>query len=523
VRPPARTIGIRWIACTICLAGTACLNAPRVQATIGDPHTATLLNEAAVASRKDDHAAAIAAYRAVIQIDPALRDSVGLGLASQLTWSGRYDEAIAELEWILSRHPDRVDARFSLALAQSWSGRTKDALETYRKILLIDPANRDASLGEARMLSWLGRPAEAIRLYEKLVDRDPDFADGWIALAQAQNWAGRADLALRSLASLDKNGRATDGSRGMERDIRGAWVHRVTTSADFSNDSDRFHASSIRLEVETPLRYRGRLRFGTVQGRFSKAGEKTRFEHGLSVSNDVRIATPLWITGSVQLQTDRPAGTEMSRALGIPTRANYTPLTGGLSAVWNPADRWRVDAGLSRFAIFTYEMYPDRITGWQYGAGVTWQTPFPPTFVIAGDRAVYSDDNDRVNLRSLLRWVPRHRNPRVSVEGGTAYQDSRRWTGHGIWNPDRSRAHFGRLDLEQEIHPGVVIRTGIDTGWGREGGSGPFRPYAAYGGALIVQGHGLRIEGNAGHSGPYERARNGYRRTYGALMMGVAW
>ena len=143
------------------------------------------LDRAYEACQRDDHAAAIASFRAVLGAEPFRRDSISLDLASQLTWAGSYREAIEEFRWFLDRHPERVNGWMSLALAQAWGGRTRQAIESYRRAAELDPSRPEARLGEARMLSWLGEGKRAVDAYERVLLDFPDCVDARVALARS--------------------------------------------------------------------------------------------------------------------------------------------------------------------------------------------------------------------------------------------------------------------------------------------------------------------------------------------------
>ncbi len=555
-----RRLAIALALCGVVLAGQA-LAGP------GD-----LLAHARAAALQDSHAVALRAYSELLAVEPALRDSLAPEIAAQLTWAGRYDEAIAEYQWFLGLHRDRIDAWLGRALAESWGGRTRAALVSYRQVLSLDPANRGARLGEARMLSWLGRLEDSQRSYRAQLRADPQDAEAWLGLAQvcawqgenrrareicqavlerrpiapdwaglvwpkepgienlpgqglpaaggeipagawellalACRWSGRDDLALAALGAADEAGQESPAARRLEQDLRAHWVPRVTTALDVSLDSDDFAARSLRFEGEVPIRHRARMRLGVVDGRFDRPGATPQYDRWLYLGAEHRFSEPWYYSGQVRVQIDRPEG------------ADYVPLEASLNGIWTPTDRLRVDLGASRATIFTFEYLPERVIAVQSGIGCTWRMPHALSLAGAFDYIDYSDDNERVQGRAGLRWLTRPRRTRLELEAGSLFQDTRRWSGHGYWCPDENRAHFLRLGLELPLLRGIGLTGSLETGLGREA-HGDWSAYTAYGLGAVGQLGRTRIEGRFGHSGPSERVREGYRLDAGSIAISV--
>jgi tetratricopeptide (TPR) repeat protein len=466
----------------------------------------SLLRSAREAEHADRHADAIGSLRGALAREPGLRDSLAPELATQLTWAGRYDEALDEFRRILALHPDRPEIWRTRALAEAWAGHTEEALASYREILRLRPGEPGARLGEARMLSWMGRSGESLRRYQDLAREDPGFVDAWLGMAQVHDWSGRPDLALADLEQGRREGIGSPELLRMERRIRGEWRPRVSALWDHAADSDRFSGQSMRLEGELPLGQRGRLRAGTSRGWYDRPGDPARHDQWAMLGGEWRFSTQWFARAAAQAQLDRPAG------------ARYDPWNGDLAAVWTPSARLRVDLSSARFTPFTFEVYPDRVRATSAGIGVTGHPVPAGDLVVALDRTNDSDDNRLVQARVLGRLTARARQPRARVEAGVIYRDSRRWTGHGIWNPDRNRVEYARGELSAEARRGLIGDLFLEPGFGKEG-TAASKPYLAFGAGVTWLWRSLRLEARAAHYGPYDRTLRGYRRSWESLSV----
>lgn len=508
------------------------------------PVVEALLEQAREATAKDEHATAIAAYREAIAIEPALRDSVSLGLASQLTWSGDHAAAINEFRWLLRRQPRRVDAWKLLALAQAWSGHTRDALASYRRILDLNPNDTDAQFGEARMLAWLGRSTTAVHRYERLLaehpehrdarlglamlhnwrgdhelsaslfrpftTNDPSLRDGWEGLAWAEHWNGRDDLALKTLEQQEQAGASSTAGKDLRAEIVSQWQRRVNSNFQFAEDSDHFQTESARLDFEIPVQYRGHLRLGALRENFSKRGSADVRDTWVVFGADWRMHQRWSASLNSQIQAERPKD------------ADYFRGQEDLNLAWLGGDRVRVDVGYSHLALFTYEAHPQRLLGDLLVGGLSLRPEHRTTVILSGDYASYGDGNDRRNLRARGRYALFPRRPRTFIElGGQALDYSHQRTA-GLWTPNDYRAAYGRVDFE--VNPGRIVTFvgSADGGWAKEK-PGDFTPYLAYSGALVWRPRPVRIEARAGHSDGNLDTGRGYRRTFVALDITAAF
>ncbi len=520
--------------------------------------TSELISAARAAAARDDHPSAITAYREAIAGQPSLRDSLGHALASQLTWAGRYDEAIEEFEWLLARDPHRADARRALALAQSWSGRTEAALASYRTILQQQPTEVEARLGEARMLAWLGRTTDAVHHYEAILRDHPNRPDASLGLAMVHNWrgdheraarlfgpfataepprvdameglawarqwGGRSDAAIASLDDLAARELETQASRELRSVIENDWSPRANGAVDWSRDSDEFEARGYRVGVDWPVRYRARLHAAILRNEFRKDGSDDVNDAWFLAGVVSRVLPQLQASAAIEVAVDPPKGQEDG------------DLAGDVGLACFMHDRLRLDLGLARQALFTYEAFPDRVKLDLATLGVAWRPQHQTTLLVNVDHGKYLDvphapppfperqsggpDIDRTNIRARVRYAAFPRRPKLAVELGTQVLDCSLDQDDGLWTPDYFRSYFARAEAEIQPDRPVTGLLWLEGGWGKEYPR-PYDPFIAYGAGLIARPGPLRIDLRAGYSDSNAEIERGYRRKFASV--GATW
>lgn len=179
-----------------------------------------------------DYAAAEAAYRAALALEPGLPPVIGLTRA--LTSLGRAPEAIAILaEWRTS-HPEDPVARVAAAELEAQFGEPDKAIAAYRALLELLPENADIRNNLAGLL--LERdPPEALRLAREAQGMAPQSAPvldtlGWILVQQgnvdeglkflreAQSRAGLdASIGFHLASALATSGRKDEALQELEK------------------------------------------------------------------------------------------------------------------------------------------------------------------------------------------------------------------------------------------------------------------------------------------------------------------
>lgn len=121
---------------------------------VPQPH----LSLGAVAMRKKDYPAAIAAFSKAVDVDP--RDwNARLSLADAYRQAGRWDEALAQYSQAQALKPDHPEAL--LGRAQTWEqmGRPGEAIAAYEKALEVAPGVVAVQHRLARLYLTVGDPA----------------------------------------------------------------------------------------------------------------------------------------------------------------------------------------------------------------------------------------------------------------------------------------------------------------------------------------------------------------------------
>jgi protein O-mannosyl-transferase len=104
-------------------------------------------------------------------------DVAHLALGQLLVDQNRLDDAITELQTVVARHPNDVDARLRLANALSEKkGRMNDAIAEYKAAAKIGAPNPDVGTTLANLLLEQGRVDEAVLYYRDVVQLQPSSA-----------------------------------------------------------------------------------------------------------------------------------------------------------------------------------------------------------------------------------------------------------------------------------------------------------------------------------------------------------
>jgi len=86
-----------------------------------------------------DYDAAIAAFRAILEIDPHLGDA-HLGLGLSYLFIGMFDESIEELKLAVACEPESTEGRLHLAKTYTMLGMYDEARAEFKEVLgLTDP------------------------------------------------------------------------------------------------------------------------------------------------------------------------------------------------------------------------------------------------------------------------------------------------------------------------------------------------------------------------------------------------
>ena len=91
---------------------------------------------------KDVIPKAIELTQKALAMNGSLADAHSL-LGVLYSWSGRYDEGIAEAERGVELDPNSGQANFNLAVVLRWAGKPKEAIPVFQKALRLEPMAPD--------------------------------------------------------------------------------------------------------------------------------------------------------------------------------------------------------------------------------------------------------------------------------------------------------------------------------------------------------------------------------------------
>ena len=124
-------------------------------------------------------------------------DVAHLGLGALLADQKRSDEAIAELQGLVARHPNDADMRLRLATALSEKkDRMNDAITQYEAAAKIGDPNTDVETTLGNLLLEQGRTDEAIQYYRHVVQLQPGSALAHYNLAVGLHRLGQLPEAI---------------------------------------------------------------------------------------------------------------------------------------------------------------------------------------------------------------------------------------------------------------------------------------------------------------------------------------
>ena len=118
--------------------------------------------ELGVALEDSDRAAAEAAYRQAIALDPA-HESAYLNLGAMLSEAGRFAELVALSDEALVHCPASPLVHFNRGVALDHLERLPEAIASYEQSLALDPTLADAHYNLGRLREQLGDPRGALQ------------------------------------------------------------------------------------------------------------------------------------------------------------------------------------------------------------------------------------------------------------------------------------------------------------------------------------------------------------------------
>lgn len=151
---------------------------------------------------KDSIAKAIEWTQKALTMNDSLADARSR-LGVLYSWSGRYDEGIAEAERGVELDPNSGQANINLALVLRYAGKSKEAIPVIRKALRLEPIPPDIYVQNLALVYFqTGDCKEAIATCEKGLKRQPDHLSAHVIMATVYGSCGREKEARKEAAEI---------------------------------------------------------------------------------------------------------------------------------------------------------------------------------------------------------------------------------------------------------------------------------------------------------------------------------
>jgi len=108
------------------------------------------------------------------------------------SWSGRFDEGVAEAERGVELDPNSGQANIYLAQVLRYAGRSKEAVPVIKKALRVEPIAPDIYVQNLALVYFQsGDCGEAVAVCEKGLKRQPDNLNSRVIRAAVYGFCGR--------------------------------------------------------------------------------------------------------------------------------------------------------------------------------------------------------------------------------------------------------------------------------------------------------------------------------------------
>jgi adenylate cyclase len=119
------------------------------------------------------------------------------------SWSGRYDEGIAEAERGVELDPNSGQTNYNLAVVLRWAGKSKEAIPVIQKALRLEPIPPDNYVQQMALLYFqTGNCKEALAACDKGLKRQPDHLVSRVIMAAVYGSCGREKEAGKEAAEV---------------------------------------------------------------------------------------------------------------------------------------------------------------------------------------------------------------------------------------------------------------------------------------------------------------------------------
>ena len=151
---------------------------------------------------KDSVAKAIELTQKALAMNDSLAEARSR-LGVLYSWSGRYDEGIAESERAVELNPNSGLANFNLAVVLRYAGKSKEAIPVIRKALRLEPIAPDIYVQNLALVYFqTGGCSEAIAACDKGLKREPDSLNNQVIMAAVYGSCGREKEARKAATEV---------------------------------------------------------------------------------------------------------------------------------------------------------------------------------------------------------------------------------------------------------------------------------------------------------------------------------
>ncbi|MCL1926938.1 MAG: tetratricopeptide repeat protein [Syntrophorhabdaceae bacterium] len=388
---------------------------------------------------RDEVANAAREYDKALSLYDGFPKEDRLMMARYLSWGGKFDEAIRELNKILSEDPSNFGARIQLARCLSWKGDQEASLEESSKVLAASPDNKEALMARANALRLSGKQQGGISIYKDILEKGEDF-DTRLGLSQVYLSDGYFRGARQGAALLKPEYPYQEKELdNLRTDIKKAARPDVGAGYGYYTDSDknRIHRYNVYGGFWT-----GYLKWG-VDYIYSDAANSTSGynarSHRTTLSADTRPLEWLWVGGTAGYSSLE--GNSSSKGFFV----------GGLRAGTRVYDG-RLNVSASRNALTGIaELIAKQIRTTEIAANISY--PLPYRFSVFAGYAYrdYSDDNRAMDMFGMIRHRFGLSKPGISMGYQLRYLDFQRQSRGGYFDPSNYMSHKLDVAIDYEI------------------------------------------------------------------------
>ena len=151
---------------------------------------------------KDSIAKATEFIQKALAMNGSLADAHSM-LGVLYSWSGRYEEGIAEAERGVELDPNSGQANYNLTVVLRWAGKSKEAIPVIRKALRLEPIPPDNYVQQLALVYFqTGDCKEALAACDKGLKRQPDHLVSRVIMAAVYGSCGREKEARKEAAEV---------------------------------------------------------------------------------------------------------------------------------------------------------------------------------------------------------------------------------------------------------------------------------------------------------------------------------